>query len=54
MATGLEYEYSSLAGKRINGCTGCTLCAGDKKCKQQDNWNEIGRKMMQADAVKWQ
>ena len=50
-ATGLEYEYVSLAGKRINGCNGCTLCAGDNNCKQQDDWNEIGAKMIQADAI---
>ena len=50
-ATGLECEYVSLAGKRINGCNGCTLCASDNKCKQHDDWNEIGNKMMQADAI---
>lgn len=51
VATGLEYEYVSLAGKTINGCIGCALCAGDNKCKQQDDWNEIGYKMRQADAI---
>lgn len=50
-ATGLKYEYISLAGKRINGCIGCVLCAGDNKCKLQDDWNEIGDKMLQADAI---
>ncbi|WP_242835897.1 hypothetical protein [Clostridium sp. DL-VIII] len=34
-ATGLEYEYISLAGKRISGCIGCTLCASDNKCLRQ-------------------
>jgi multimeric flavodoxin WrbA len=50
-ATGSEYEYISLAGKRINGCIGCTLCASDNKCKIQDDWNEIGEKMLKADAI---
>ncbi|EGW37937.1 NAD(P)H-dependent oxidoreductase [Desulfosporosinus sp. OT] len=50
-ATGLEYEYISLAGKRINGCIGCTLCAADNKCKVQDDWNAIGEKMLEADAI---
>ena len=50
-ATGLEYEYISLAGNRINGCMGCTLCAADNKCKIQDDWNAIGEKMLEADAI---
>ena len=50
-ATGLEYDYVSLAGKRINGCMGCTLCAGDNCCKIQDDRNDIGKKMLKADAI---
>ena len=50
-ASGQEYEYVSLAGKRINGCTGCTACAADNTCKVQDDWNEIGEKMRKADAI---
>ena len=50
-ATGMEYEYVSLAGKRINGCIGCTLCASDNRCKFQDDWNVIGEKMLRADAI---
>lgn len=50
-AAGLEYEYISLAGKRINGCMGCALCATDNKCKVQDDWNDIGEKLLQADAI---
>ena len=50
-ASGQEYEYVSLAGKRINGCTGCTACAADNVCKVQDDWNEIGEKMRNADAI---
>ena len=40
-ASGSEYEYVSLAGKRINGCIACMRCAGDNQCKQQDDWNDI-------------
>ena len=50
-ATDLEYDYVSLAGKRINGCIGCTLCASDNRCKLQDDWNDIGDKMLKADAI---
>ncbi len=50
-ATGLPSEYISLAGKKIGGCIGCTLCASDNTCKVKDDWNEIGEKMKQADAI---
>lgn len=50
-ATGLGHEYVSLAGKRINGCIACMRCAGDNQCKQQDDWNVIGQKMLEADAI---
>ncbi|MDF2501348.1 MAG: NADPH-dependent reductase [Anaerosporomusa subterranea] len=50
-ASELEYEYISLAGKQINGCIGCTACAADNTCKVQDDWNEIGEKMREADAI---
>ncbi|HZK84605.1 MAG TPA: flavodoxin family protein [Desulfosporosinus sp.] len=51
VATGLEYEYISLAGKKINGCIGCTRCATDNICKVKDDWNEIGSKLIKADAI---
>lgn len=50
-ASGLDYEYVSLAGKWINGCIGCTACAADNICKVQDDWNDIGEKMRKADAI---
>ncbi|MHB1126085.1 MAG: hypothetical protein ACYC2T_03875, partial [Bacillota bacterium] len=39
-ATNVEYEYVSLAGKKINGCIGCTKCAADNRCKVKDDWLE--------------
>jgi multimeric flavodoxin WrbA len=50
-STGCEYEYISLAGKRINGCLACLQCVDDNVCKQQDDWNQIGQKMLAADAI---
>jgi multimeric flavodoxin WrbA len=50
-STGLEYEYISLSGKRINGCTGCTRCASDNTCKVKDDWNPIAEKMLEAEAI---
>jgi multimeric flavodoxin WrbA len=50
-ASGQPYEYISLSGKKVGGCIGCTLCAGDNTCKVKDGWNEIGEKMRTADAI---
>lgn len=50
-ASGLNYEYVSLTGKRINGCIGCTGCATDNFCKVKDDWTEIGEKMLEAKAI---
>jgi multimeric flavodoxin WrbA len=49
--SGEPYEYISLAGRRINGCIGCTRCAADNDCKEKDDWNEIGEKMLKAEAI---
>ena len=48
---GEPYEVVSLAGKKINGCIGCTACASDNECKVKDDWNDIGRKMLEADGI---
>lgn len=50
-ASQLDYEYVSLAGKSINGCSGLTGCAKTNKCQTQDDWIEIGELMLKADAI---
>ncbi len=50
-STGCAYEFISLAGMRINGCLACLQCVADNICKQQDDWNLIGQKMLEADAI---
>lgn len=50
-ASELPYEYISLAGKKINGCSGLTGCAKNNRCVPQDDWNAIGELMLQADAI---
>lgn len=50
-ATGEETRFVSLSGLAINGCTACLGCAGDNVCKQEDDWNQIGRDMLEADAI---
>ncbi len=49
--TGEEYEYVSLAGKRISGCQACLACAKDNICIIDDDWAAIRDKMFEADAV---
>ena len=51
LKTGMEYEVISLAGKKINGCIGCVQCVHDNLCKVQDDWNDIGKKMTDADII---
>ncbi len=50
-ATGEPTTTISLAGKRINGCRGCTQCAADNRCVVQDDWQAIGDAMLAADAI---
>jgi multimeric flavodoxin WrbA len=50
-ASGLEYNYVSLSGKRIGGCTGCLQCAGDGICKYRDDWNDVAKAMIGAEAM---
>jgi len=49
--TGQEFEYVSLAGKKISGCQACLACAKDNVCIVNDDWAEIRDKMFAADAV---
>jgi multimeric flavodoxin WrbA len=49
--TGLKYDFVSLSGKTINGCTGCLRCAGTNRCVLQDDFQPIVEKMLRADAI---
>ena len=50
-ASGLEYEFVSLSGKKIGGCIGCVQCASDNTCKVKDDWTAIAGKMLKAEAI---
>ncbi|MBU0954070.1 MAG: flavodoxin family protein [Spirochaetes bacterium] len=50
-ATKEQTKFISLHGKKINGCIACLGCAADNNCKQQDDWNEIGQAMLEAEAI---
>jgi multimeric flavodoxin WrbA len=49
--TGQEYELISLAGKTINGCTGCLGCVDTNICVVKDDWPVIADKLKSADAI---
>ncbi|BES63757.1 flavodoxin family protein [Gottschalkiaceae bacterium SANA] len=46
-----ETELIRLAGKQINGCLGCLQCAKDNICVQQDDFQEVLQRVMDADAL---
>jgi len=50
-ATGRPYDFLSLSGKTILGCQGCVGCGATNRCALQDDWTEIGEKMLAADAI---
>lgn len=50
-ATGVKYDFVSLAGLRIGGCKGCTKCASDNRCKVDDDWPAVGEMMLSAEAI---
>jgi multimeric flavodoxin WrbA len=49
-ASGCEYEYVSLGGKRIAGCISCLGCVEDNVCKVQDDFTPLREKIVDADA----
>ncbi|MDR3335131.1 MAG: hypothetical protein LBT13_09660 [Treponema sp.] len=36
--TGFDYEIVTLAGKTINGCSGCLSCVKDNRCVLKDDF----------------
>jgi multimeric flavodoxin WrbA len=49
--TGFDYEIVTLAGKTINGCSGCLSCVKDNRCVLKDNFTAISDKMIEADGI---
>jgi multimeric flavodoxin WrbA len=50
-ATKEPSRFISLSGLTIGGCRACLGCAGDNRCKLDDDWLEIGDAMLAADAI---
>lgn len=46
-----DFEIISLANKKISGCISCLGCAKDNVCKLKDDWNDIAKKMVNADMI---
>lgn len=49
-ATGCDYDYVSLRGKKIGGCIACLQCVEDNICKVQDDLPPLRDQIVAADA----
>lgn len=49
-ASGCDYEYISLRGKKISGCIACLGCVQDNICKVEDDLAPLREKIVEADA----
>lgn len=49
-ATGCDYEYVSLRGKKISGCIACLQCVEDNICKVQDDLTALRDLIVAAEA----
>ena len=48
---GIEVEFISLIGKKIEECTGCYSCVKLADCEIEDDFQEVFEKMIEADAI---
>ena len=49
--SGIDYEMIHLAELNIKGCLGCLKCAKNNICVQNDDFNVVVDKIMEADAL---
>lgn len=49
-ASGCEYEYVSLRGRKIGGCIACLQCVEDNVCKVQDDLTPLRDRIVAAEA----
>lgn len=49
--SGMESEYISLSGKKLNGCISCLGCVENNKCVINDDFIEIAEAMERADII---
>lgn len=48
---GIETEFISLIDKKIDECSGCYHCVKNADCKIKDDFQEVFKKMIEADAI---
>lgn len=48
---GAETELVQLTGKKLGGCRGCYECIKAKKCTQEDDFQEVFSKIVEANAI---
>jgi len=49
-ASGCDYDYVSLRGKKISGCIACLQCVEDNVCKVQDDLTPLRDQIVAAEA----
>lgn len=49
--TGLEWEFIKLSELNIHPCNACKGCVSDNVCKQEDDWQGIAGKVLDARAL---
>lgn len=50
-ASGANYDMINLAALNIKGCLGCLQCAGDNRCVQKDDFQNVVDKIYESDAI---
>ncbi|GAA0179105.1 flavodoxin family protein [Clostridium sediminicola] len=48
---GIDIELIRLKGKKIDECNGCYLCTKSKECSIKDDFQEVFKKMIEADGI---
>ena len=50
-ASGLEHEFVKLSELHIRPCRACKSCVENNVCKQEDDFNWLSKKVLEADAL---
>ena len=50
-ATGLDSEFVKLSDLDIRPCRACKQCVSDNNCKQEDDFPDLSKKLVKADAI---
>ena len=50
-ATGLDYDFVKLSEHNIRPCRACKQCVTDNTCKQEDDFDWLSKKIVEADGL---